>query len=209
MTVRDEEILRLLCSKVRFFSLEQIARTWWTEEPREIRRARQRMMTLAKNAWLKPTTLLARPLLDLVGPIFNWHPGRSDPDFSAVSRALRRRWKLPARKVEVFLASHKAAAILGGTTFGLVKNLCQATHDLHVSEVFLFYREYLSDAATLWVGEDSVISTRGAGKRPDAFLRDAQGRNLRVVEFGGAYKADRVQALHEHCSNQQLPYEIW
>jgi hypothetical protein len=133
----------------------------------------------------------------------------ADPDFVAISRALQRRWKMPARKVEVFLASQKAAAILGGASLGLVKHLCQATHDLHVSEVFLFYRENRPDQAALWVGEDVVAAECKGVKRPDAFLRGEHGATFRVVEFGGAYKPDRVQALHEHCVAQNHPYEIW
>ncbi len=209
MTVRDEEILVPLCFKVRFFSLEQIARTWWTDKAREIRRARQRLLMLADDGWIKPTTVLARPLLDLAEPIFQWQPGMAGADFIAISRALRRRWKMPARKVEVFLASQKAAAVLGGTALGLVKHLCQATHDLHVSEVFLFYLQNRPELATLWVGEDTVVADSAGAKRPDALLRGEHGKVLRVVEFGGAYKPNRVQALHEHCLEQNHPYEIW
>jgi hypothetical protein len=198
-----------LCFSVRLFSLEQIARTWWTQTPRETRRCRHRMLTLASQGWLQHTTVLARPLLNLVEPVFGWHPGTKDPDFVAISRELRRRWKLPARKVEVFLASHKAAAILGGTTLGVVKHLCQATHDLHVSETFLVYRRNQPEMASLWVGEDSAVANRSDSKRPDALLRNEHGEVLRVVEFGGAYKADRVQAMHEHCLQHNHPYEIW
>lgn len=208
MTARDEEILILLCSKVRFFCLEQIARTWWTDKPREVRRARQRMLALAGEGWLKPTTVLARPLLDLSQPIIEWHPGKHAPAFAGVSGELQRRWRLPARKTEVFPASQKAAAIFGGTAVGLVKHLCQATHDLHVSEVFLFYRRNRSDLARLWVGEDSVADDQNASKRPDAILRD-HGNVLRVIEFGGSYKPGRLQAVHEQCFKRQHPYEIW
>jgi hypothetical protein len=209
MTARDEEILRMLCFSVRFFCLEQIARTWWTSSPREVRRARQRMHALSDSGWMRHTVVLARPLLNLTGPISEWRPGLADPDFVHVSRALQRRWRMPARKVEVFLASQKASAILGGASQGLVKHLCQATHDLHVADVFLFYLKNWPELATYWVGEDTMIPGSNLAKRPDAFLRSEQGTVVRVVEFGGAYKPDRVKALHEHCLKLNHPYEIW
>ena len=82
--------MTLLCFAVRFFSLEQVARTWWSEQPREIRRARQRMLTLARNGWVRPLTILARPLLKTGGPIFEWNLGGDGPDTAEVSRALRK-----------------------------------------------------------------------------------------------------------------------
>jgi hypothetical protein len=209
MTPREEEILRLLCFAVRFFSLEQVARTWWSGQPREIRRARQRMRTLARNGWERPLTILARPLLKMDAPVFEWHLDGQDPDIAAVSRALRNRWKEPARDVEIFLATPRATAVMGGGALGSVRNLCQTTHDLHVSQVFLFYRENRPDQASLWVGEDSVIPLNEHEKRPDAVLLNEAKEILRVIEFGGAYKADRVQAVHDFCWQRNLPYELW
>lgn len=209
MTQRDEEILTPLCFSVRLFCLQQIARTWWASKPREVRRARQRMHDLVEMGWVRSSIVLARPLLDLAAPVFEWQPGMAGPDFVVISRTLQRRWKVPARKVEVFVASQKAATVLGGASLGLVKHLCQATHDLHVSEVFLFYRKNRPEFADSWVGEDCMISECHAAKRPDAFLRSEDRTVLRVVEFGGAYKPERVKALHEHCLNQNHPYEIW
>ena len=98
---------------------------------------------------------------------------------------------------------------MGGGALGSVRNLCQTTHDLHVSQVFLFYRENRPDLASLWVGEDSVIPLNEHEKRPDAVLLNEAKEILRVVEFGGAYKADRVQAVHDFCWQRNLPYELW
>jgi len=209
MTPRDEEIVTLLCFAVRFFSLEQVAQTWWSEHPREVRRARQRMLTLAGNDWVRPLTILARPLLEMTAPIFEWQLEGDGPDTAEVSRALRKRWKEPARDVEIFLATPRATAVMGGGALGSVRNLCQTTHDLHVSQVFLFYRKNRPDLATLWVGEDSVIPLNEHEKRPDAVLLNETKEILRVVEFGGAYKADRVQAVHDFCWQRNLPYELW
>ena len=209
MTPRDEEIVTLLCFAVRFFALEQVARTWWSDQPREIRRARKRMLTLARNGWVRPLTILARPLLKLESPIFEWRPGSLDPEVPCVSRKLQSRWKQPARDVEIFLATPRATAVMGGGAPGSVTNLCQTTHDLHVAEVFLFYRENRPQLASLWVGEDSIIQRSEHEKRPDAVLLNGSREILRVVEFGGAYKPGRVQAFHDFCLKRNLSYELW
>src|SRR5262245_44274948 len=127
MTSRDEDLVNLLCRNVRMFSLEQIARTWWAHRPREIGRARQRRSSLDEAGWLVPATILARPLLKLSGPVFEWQPFSPAPDIAAISRILRGRWKEPARQTEVFVASQWAGAVFGGRSAGVVNNLCQTT----------------------------------------------------------------------------------
>ncbi len=46
-------------------------------------------------------------------------------------------------------------------------------------------------------------------KDPDAFLLDREGNTLRVIESGGKYDAERVEAFHEHCAGHRMPYELW
>ena len=46
-------------------------------------------------------------------------------------------------------------------------------------------------------------------KDPDAFLIDAAGKVRRVIESGGKYEPDRVEAFHDHCVTEGLPYELW
>ncbi len=46
-------------------------------------------------------------------------------------------------------------------------------------------------------------------KDPDAFLLDGEGNTLRVIESGGKYDTERVEAFHEHCAELRLPYELW
>ena len=209
MTPRDKEILTDLCSKVRFFSLEQIARAWWPEKSDAKGQAWKRLNSLSENRWLTISRVLARPLLTLEKPVLQWHPGEPQPIFPAVSRKLKSRWKKSAREVVVFLASRHAKAIFGGKVLGVVKNLCQTTHDLHDAEVYLLYRREMPEAAEQWVGEDAVALEHKGGKVPDALLRATDGSTLRAVEFGGAYAAKRVEAFHQHCEKLALPYEMW
>jgi hypothetical protein len=207
VTDREEEILKALCSKVRYFSLEQIARTWWSVQPREIRRTKTRLMHLVGKSWLNYTTVLARPLLGLEAAVIDWHPHNSTPDFSVISRTLQLRWKKPVHKIEVFLAGPRSAAIFGGNVLGVVSNLCQTTHDLHVSELFLRYRSIDPQRASRWIGEHALSRDRKHSKRPDAVIRDEQGEVERAVEFGGAYKPDRVRAFHQDW--RTVPYTLW
>lgn len=209
MTARDEEIVAALCSKARFFCLKQVARDWWGEQSGDEKAARRRLLFLAGAGWLKKSTVLVRPLLQLERPVIEWKPYAPAADFSAVSRVLQARWKEPASKTELFLASRHARAVFGGNAIGSIKNLCQTTHDLHVAEVFLFYRRTCPEAAHSWVSEDEVAQKRKGKKLPDAFLKDDAGKIARVIEFGGAYSASRLSELHTHCAENDLPYEIW
>jgi len=209
MTPRDKEILTTLCSKVRFLSLEQIAGAWWQGTSDSKGQAWKRLKRLSEIRWLTISRVLARPILTLEKPVLEWHPDEPRPIFSAVSKKLKTRWKESAREVVVFLASRQAKAIFGGQVLGVVKNLCQTTHDLHVAEVYLRYRREMPEVADQWVGEDAIALERKGGKVPDALLRDADGSTLRAVEFGGAYAAERVEAFHLHCEQQAIPYEMW
>lgn len=209
MTTRDQEIVTDLCSKVRFFSLEQIAGAWWQEKSDGRGQAWKRLNRLSENGWLTISRVLARPSLCLEKPVLEWQPDDPKPIFSTVSKALRNRWKKSAREVVVFLASRRAKAVFGGKVLGVVKNLCQTTHDLHVAEVYLHYRRKMPEIAQQWVGEDAVALEHEGGKVPDALVRDENGATMRAVEFGGAYAAKRVEAFHQHCEKLALPYEMW
>jgi len=63
--------------------------------------------------------------------------------------------------------------------------------------------------AAAWRGEDLMADTRRGEKLPDAFIVNARGEVSSVVEFGGAYDAERICAFHEDCVNRTLPYELW
>jgi hypothetical protein len=209
MTVREHEIVTALCSKVRLFSLDQIARTWWSGRPRELRRAAARLKRLAGDGWLRSAVVLARPLLALDSPVVEWAPGTPFPDFQAISRQLRRRWTVSATKTLVFLAAPRAVATFGGSARGVVPNLCQTTHDLHVGEIYLGYLRTDRGKCDLWVGEDAIAGRFGWEKKLDAVLADDRGRVLRGIEFGGSYRPDRVQACHEECATRNIPYSLW
>ena len=110
---------------------------------------------------------------------------------------------------EVAFAGRRSLEVFGGSSPGDVKNPCQTTHDLHLAEVFLLYRAAGLDWRELWVGEDSIAARWGWPKIPDAVLCDALGHPVRAVDFGGAYREDRLREFHRSCAAQTLPYELW
>ena len=209
MTPRDDEILTALTSKVRFFSLEQIAREFWAEGPNGIRLARNRLIVLAGAGWLKKVRVLARPLLFLKKPVWEWTPESPPPDCMAISRQLKNRWKMPARETDLFLASDKARGIFGGCVLGKVKNLCQTTHDLHVSEMFLRCRNLSPELVDAGVGEDEISRGGDDTTIPDAYLKNVDGGMARVLEFGGSYSPSRVCEFHAYCAEKPVSYELW
>jgi hypothetical protein len=208
-TERERDILASLVSKVRMLSFEVILREWWPPSESAKTNARRRLSELVEAGLLVRERAPARPLLPLAEPVFRWKPGQDAPAFGGLSWAMQKRWTEPARDVTVYLATRRAAAIFGGKADGRIKNLSQVTHDVHLGALYLKFRRDAPSLAAGWVGEEIFAPTREHQKLPDALLYDREGRPRLVVEFGGAYPAERVKAFHEDCAARGLPYELW
>jgi hypothetical protein len=150
----------------------------------------------------------AMPLPSVQRPVLRWSPGDALPNFGAISWQLVRRWKEPARRVTVWHATRYAAQQFGGRGRGRLKLPDQATHDLGVSQVYLYYLTHDAKRAVSWIGEDLLPSRRGE-KHPDAIIQDEPSGTKLVIEFGGQYPAERVAAFHEDCEAKGLCYELW
>lgn len=205
ITDRDREIVGTLLEKVRMVSHPQAASTWWRGNTRA---AARRLRRLAAGGWVIGERLLARPLLALDAPLFAWEPGDPPPDYGRLSYRAQARWREPAVPTLVWYAGPVAAARLGGHARGAVKNHCQVTHDLHVAALYLKLLRSGDPRATAWVGEDALPPGLLGSYVPDAVLMH-RGMPVRAIEFGGAYPPERFERFHEHCSFDQLPYEIW
>ncbi len=206
LTRRDHVILFALVLQVRLFSQRQLADHFWGGS---LANARRRMKWLAANGLVKRLMVQARILSSLTEPILTWKPGSPAPNFGAAAHSCQQRWKgRPSQSCVVWIATDKAAKLLGGTRRGELKNPVQASHDLGVSSVWLRYRETDHAFANAWRGEDFLAHTRQGQKLPDAFILD-QGQVTWVIEFGGGYEAARVQDFHEDCSVRALPYQLW
>ena len=209
LTERDERLIRALLGKIRLVTLAQLARSWWPESESGRTNAKRRVQDLMAHELLIRERVFARPLLALEAPLFRWKPGEPGPEFGQLSYQLQSRWTTGPRRTTVYLASRRAANIFGGTVPGRIKNPSQVTHDLHLSALFFKIIEEEPKLAQAWTGEDVIAPTRVHQKLPDAILFDGKGQPRLVMEFGGAYPADRVQAFHEDCQARALPYEIW
>ena len=204
LTNRDREILLTLTHKVRLLSLDQIARSWWPSSSPGAARAR----LSALPALLHRLTLNAHPELTLPGPLFTWRPGLPTPPFGALSYRLKKRWNQAVKPTTVYIASEKAARYFGGCG-GKLRRPLQATHDLHVAQIYLRLLNADPALAALWVSEERFAPERRREKLPDAVLRDAAGNLILVIEFGGAYDAKHVERVHLDCVTRSLPYELW
>ena len=212
LTDRDREILIALTHKVRLLSLEQIARTWWTDSPSGIATARKRLAVLANPASnsyvMQRMKLNAHPELALDGPIFSWQPGEATPYFGALSYRLKKRWNEAPKPTTVYIATEKAARYFGGFG-GKLRRPLQATHDLHVAQIYLHFLKTDPARAALWVSEERFAPERRREKLPDAVILDEAGNIALVIEFGGAYDAKHVERVHLDCVTRSLPYELW
>lgn len=207
-TNRDQDILRSLTFCVRFLSLEQLARVWWGSAAEPKRAARRRLERLEQARLLERRSVLARPLLELEGPVFAWEPGAGDPDPEVVSHQLKSRWTEAPRATTVYLATRKTLNQFGGAGPAKLPPLGQETHDLHMGELYLRLRNQDPAAAEDWVGEECYRNDRRGEKRPDAMLVGPDGPYL-VIEFAGSYDADHVESFHRDCRERRLPYELW
>ena len=209
MTARVIELATVLCHSVRLLSIAQIAREWWPAGRDALWRARADVNRLSQANWLMPIQVLARPLLELSVPLIDWTPGNDVPDFSAVERRCQERWTTPAVVTEVAIADRRSHAVFGGSVPAGLKNPCQTTHDLHVAEIFFRYRRAGLNWRERWVGEDAIAARWKWKKLPDAVLCDDEGHPSKAVDFGGAYRQERLQEFHEVCAGLSLPYEMW
>jgi DNA-binding Lrp family transcriptional regulator len=209
LTGRDREILTALASRVRMFSVEQLARTWWGEAKSPAPAALKRLRELERLELLRRFTVMAHPELPLQRPAVSWSPGQADPEAGAVAYQLQTRWTLPHVSTTVFMASRKAANHFGGDVRTPPKEVEQ-THDVHVSTMFLWYRANAPADAALWHSEAWIKKSRPDApgeKLPDAMIRRAS--STKVIEFGGAYPKERLIAFHEFCKRRALPYDLW
>jgi len=206
LTDRDREMLSTMTHHVRALTLEQIARTWWENSCSGQGAALSRLSRLEKANLVQTQLVMAHSELPLSAPVCTWAPGDTQPPFGAIAYRLQRRWTDGVRRTRIFVATVKAAHQFGGFG-GRLKRPLQATHDLHVSAIFLFCRERFMASAPGWLLEDAIIHERRGDKLPDAVVR--HGASDLVIEFGGAYREDRVARVHEDCAQRGLPYELW
>jgi hypothetical protein len=208
LTTRDSEILDTLTQRVRVLTLDQVARTWWAAVAQPEAGAQRRLRELERAGWVHNFTVVAHPEIPLLHPVASWHPGAVSPDFSTIAYELRSRWRLSVTPVNCVIASTKAGRHFGGHG-GRFPRQTEQTHDIHLAAVYLHIRSATPHLARHWESEAEIVEQRGnvSEKLPDAILALPTGK--RVIEFGGAYAKEKLQAFHQYCAQNELPYEVW
>lgn len=150
------------------------------------------------------------PLLELRAPLACWQPGLSPPDFKEVATLARARWTMPECIVPVLTASELAGQAYGGKG-GRPPRTSEATHDLHLTSVYLRMLDELPTRAESWMSE-AMITERGMGggpqgKLPDALVRD--GSMWTAIELVGMYSSEKLLGFHCHCDRNGWGYELW
>ncbi len=216
ITDRDRRIVEVLTERVRFLTLGQIARVWWSHDPHSIPTVTRRLHRLVDLGLVRTCRVMLHPELSLRAPLATWSPGRTRPDFGAVSYAARSRWTEPLRSEPIAFATARAADAAGGHA-GRAPKPSEATHDAHLATLYLRFMTDRPAAAATWRHESDILASRHTvrtrrrrrrfEKLPDAVINEC-GQCV-TVEFAGAYARDRVRAFHLYCETQGMRYELW
>ena len=212
LSSRDDELLDTLTLRVRMLTLEQAARTWWPSSAHARRAARRRLRELEAAGLVRLFELAAHPELPLLAPVFQWRPREPRPDLHKMAYALAVRWtQAPPVRHTAVIATRDAGRHYGGWG-GRFPRPTERTHDLHMAAVYLLKRAANPAAAAHWCSEEKLRETRGGkpdGERrhlPDAVVTRPKRT---AIEFGGAYRVDKLQSFHDYCEGVGLPYEMW
>lgn len=205
---RDRDIIDALTKCVRVLTLNQIGRVWWADSKDQTANARSRLQVLEIEGLVQLQRVPAHPELPLEKPIFTWVPGGPAPDAGSVSYRLQERWK--EHPVSTFCVSATRTAVnrFGGYG-GRFPRQVERTHDIHLSAVYLLYREHKPALLSGWIFEEQLRQEghRRGQRLPDVILKYAGTK--KAVEFGGAYPKSKVSAFHRYCEERQLAYELW
>ena len=207
LTPRDEDILRILTHRLRLISIQQVARIWWTRaQPAS---AASRLRQLAAAGLVEAMTVMAHPEIELKAPILCWRPSDAEPDFGAASYRLKARWTKAPTATPLVFATREAMAMYGGYIGGRGPRPSEATHDIHLAQVYFRLMDAYPKLADRWVSENQQYAEGGGRdeRLPDALIRGRPGSPPRIVEFGGAYSKAKLIEFHRGMSS--FAYEVW
>ena len=158
--------------------------------------ATRRLNRLTAGRLLNRLTAWVSQVPSIDEPLFEWNRSDPTPDFDALSYQCCSRWhNRPIRKCTIYTASKKLLLLHGLPPRSPLKKV-QATHDLGVQYMSRFCKERFPDLQ--FIGEEMFACERGHGEAvEDGQLRDANGNIVYVAEYTGAYRASRLQHLHE------------
>lgn len=202
------EVVAALTQHVRVLTVDQIARTWWPHTQRPRSNALKGLADLEGRGLVETFSMMAQPEIDLPGPVFVWRPGDPEPDFRAIASRLRARWKRPRRPTDAVIATRRAARDYGGYLGGRRPRASEATHDLHLAQVYLRMRRESPELLEFWVSEAQQYAEGGGRNEPlpDVIIRPAGAAQF-LVEFAGQYSRRKLEEFHGRTNH--IPYQLW
>ena len=205
LAARDQLVLAGLGQYVRLLGQRQLADAFWAGD---IANARRRLRKYVEMGWTERHTLLARPLPEMLAPVAPWNPGRAEPEAEDLSFRLqcRRRYAAP-RPTVAYTPTRALIEHFGGSPKRSLAT--QASHDLGVAAIWLWYCQNRCDYVQAWVSEDSLQDDVRGEAVPDAVLIDEEQEPQVWIEFGGDYSAHRIRAFHDSAAGRSIPYQIW
>lgn len=211
LTGRDLEILDSLARKVRAFSIGQFGFGWWSDSKAPTAFAGRRLAQLADAGYVRQQLVHVSPMLQLNGPLVSWREGGDSPEFGALAWKLQSRWPAVAPEpTTVVFATPATNDMFGGPTSRPRFSSHHATHDLHVSQIYLMYCRTRPEDAAAWQGEDIREKSGYRLKDPDAVVERESGARPLVVEFGGrSYESTHLCTFHDDCVARGRDYELW
>lgn len=202
---RDITVLRALSLYVRLFGQRQLAEALWSGD---VANARRRLRRFVQLGLVERRVTLARPLPELIQPVMTWRPGQPDPNVGQLAFRLQSRWRYQALKTTViYLPTKTVVDHFGGKQKTLMAS--QVSHDLGVTEVWLWFYCNRPDLAAVWRGEDMLQEIEPGQSVPDAVLVNDDEQPIALIEFGGDYGPERISAFHDDAAVRGLPYQIW
>ena len=201
------DIAETLACRLQMMELGQIGQVWWPDV-RTAAVVSERLKPLVIADLLRCEALKCHPLLNARQPLLCWFPDDDEPDLRRISSTIRGRWPWPLHEHVVYYATRRASSMFGCTPVDL-RSTSHWDHDLLLADAYIGYRKHRPDLACDWVGENQLPRAGYRIKDPDAFLVDSNGETYRVIESAGRYNLKQLQSFHDHCSDFELPYELW
>ena len=208
---RDQLYIHNLSICVRCFSLSQLADSYFNGS---VSAAKKRLVITEKAGLIERYPAIIHPPLSVDRPVVSWKLDHLIPvDLESISHKLRSRWTTKSLRTSVYIASPKAA-VMFGRDYHPLPRASELNHDLHLSEIFLWYRKNRPQLAQNWVGEDAikqVLPKPSNGQAiPDALILDSHFNPVQGVEAGGQYSPRRIAKLFAHIKQQRYQtFEIW
>jgi hypothetical protein len=168
---------------------------------------KHRLDRLCGAGFLEKKKALVRLFPSGMTPVCRWDCGKPQPDFGALSYHLCKRWgEIIPRWEQVYWITPKSLALLAMPRRKAYV-IGQASHDLGV---FRMWQWAMSAHPKLdFVGEDVFANERTTGEIVEDAQLHSNGKLVAILEFGGAYRVERLEEIHTAIAETKTPYVLF